>query len=245
MNYKILLIALFSFAFTETSEAQCLGETHTPFGNDGWISCQTSPNPNPENPVSHWIMYDLGYEYVLDSTHIWNYNTWGKSTSGVQGLIIDYSINGTDWTSLGTFFVEQASASYKYEGIAGPEFNDAEVRYILLTAVSNWGDPDCTGLAEIKFFVNGTVSDDEIVLEENYMAVMPNPVDDIANVSIKSEVLPESVGLYDLSGRLLQEQNSILSKNVSFSMKGLPGGIYFVKARVGESILTEKVVKVE
>ncbi|MFT7606439.1 MAG: hypothetical protein ACI8VT_004042, partial [Saprospiraceae bacterium] len=35
------------------------------------------------------------------------------------------------------------------------------------------------------------------------------------------------------------------SKNVSFQMKGLPGGIYFVKARVGEDVLTEKIVKVK
>jgi hypothetical protein len=246
MKNKYLSIIIFALAFCIQGNGQCLEDTHTPFENDGWKSCQTSVNPNPAHPAGHWILYDLGYEYALDSTYIWNFNAWGEKAVGIQGAIFDYSLDGTNWTNLGTFFIEQASGSYKYQGVAGPDFGGATARYVLVTAASNWGDADCTGLAEIKFFVSETVSTDpELAQMDNLMVVSPNPVEDIANVSIKSDLLPERVALYDLAGRLIEEKLSILSKNVSFKMKGLPGGIYFVKARVGEDVLTEKIVKVK
>jgi type IX secretion system substrate protein/F5/8 type C domain-containing protein len=246
MKNKYLSIIILVFAFCLQGNAQCLEDTHTPFANDGWKSCTPSMNPNPAHPAGHWILYDLGYEYVLDSTYIWNYNAWGENDIGVQGAIFDYSLDGNTWSNLGTFFIEQASGSYKYQGVQGPDFEGVTARYVLVTAVSNWGNDDCTGLAEIKFFVTQTVgTEPELERMDNLMVVSPNPVEDIANVSIKSDLLPESVALYDLAGRLIEEKNTILSMNVSFQMKGLPGGIYFVKARVGEDVLTEKIVKVK
>ncbi len=246
MKNKYLSIIIFALVYCFQGYSQCLEDTHTPFKNQGWKSCTTSLNPNPAHPAGHWILYDLGYEYTLDSTYIWNFNEWGESSTGVQNAIFDYSLDGETWTNLGTFLIDEASASYKYEGAAGPDFDGIIARYVLVTAASNWGNSDCTGLSEIKFFVSETVDlDPDLEISENLMLINPNPVKDIAYVSIKSEVLPESVALYDLAGRLIEEKLSVLSKNVAFQMKELPGGIYFVKARVGEVVLTEKVVKVD
>lgn len=227
------------------SYAQCLENTHTPFEEDSWLSCQTAPNPNPIRPAGHWIMYDLGFEYVLDSVHIWNLNTWGNSDAGVQKAVIDYSIDGVNWTSLDTFTIAQASASYKYQGVSGPSFNHTPARYVVVTALSNWGNQACTGLSEIRFGVSEFVSTDPVPeLANASLLVQPNPVEDIAMISIQSENLPERVGLYDLSGRLIMEQTSLQSKNVRFDMEGLVGGVYIVKAALGEFLLTEKIIKV-
>ncbi len=238
--------ALLITAFLGTSlYGQCLDDLHTPFAKDSWVSCEISANPNSARPASHWIMYDLGYEYVLDSTHIWNLNTWSRKEAGIQEAVIDYSLNGQEWFTLDTFVIDEAPASYKYQGVPGPSFDNTQARYVLITALSNWGDPECTGLSEIRFTLGTPVSTNpELEISETYLKVLPNPVQDVANISIVSEQMPERVSLFDLSGRLVAEQNAILSRNVRFNMRGLSAGIYFVKAWIGESVLTEKVVKV-
>lgn len=246
MKNKYLSTIIFAMLFALQGNSQCLDNMHTPFTEDSWLSCEMSTNPNPARPMSHWIMYDLGYGYVLDSTYIWNFNTWGMSDVGIQEAVIDYSFDGVQWSTLDTFVIDQASASVKYQGMPGPLFNDDPVRYVLVTAISNWGNAACTGLSEIKFGIKSVVSNEpEPNLSDSKMVVTPNPVENIANVSIKSESMPERMALYDLSGRLVEEKTAILSNNVTFRMKHLPGGIYFVKAWLGASVLTEKVVKVD
>lgn len=244
MKNKYLLPISFLLLFAFQGYSQCLENTHTPFTEDSWLSCQMSANPNPERPQSHWIMYDLGHGYILDSTYIWNFNTWGMSNIGIREAAFDYSFDGINWTSLDTFTVAEASASVKYQGAPGPVFNEDPVRYVLITALSNWGSTSCAGLSEIKFDIKSVVSNDPEPFSDHRMVVTPNPVENIANVSIKSDEVPERVALYDLSGRMLEERNTILSSNLTFQMKGLPGGVYFVKAWIGESVLTEKIVKV-
>lgn len=242
-NY-ILMLALF---LCVKAYSQCLETTHTPFQEDSWLSCDIAPNPNPAHAAGHWVMYDLGFEYVLDSVHIWNLNTWTNSSAGVQEAVIDYSMDGVNWISLDTFTISQASASYKYAGVPGPNFEHTAARYVLVTALSNWGNPNCTGLSEIYFGVSETIvnNDPEPLFSNASMAVSPNPVVDVANISLQTDVLPESIGLYNVSGQLISEQHTIRSKNVRFDMKGLSGGIYVVKATLGDVLITEKVVKIE
>ncbi len=245
MKNKYLFTIVFATLFIFQGFSQCLDHTHTPFDNDSWLSCEMSANPNPNRPVSHWIMYDLGYEYVLDSTYIWNFNTWGMSDVGIQEAVIDYSLDGVNWTTLDSFIIDQASASVKYQGMQGPGFEHEPARYVLLTALSNWGNTSCTGLSEIKFGISETVyTETPVELSNSRLVVTPNPVNNLANVSIKSEHTPERVSLFDISGKLIEEKTMLLSKNVSFQMKDLPGGIYFVKAKLGDTILTEKIVKI-
>lgn len=246
MKNKYFYTIIFAMIICLQGYSQCLEDTHTPFAEDSWMSCETAMSPNPIRPESHWIMFDLGFEYVLDSTYLWNLNTWGRRTAGVREAVIDYSLDGVNWISLDTFIIDQAPASYKYQGMSGPSFDNTPARYVLLTALSNWGDEECTGLSEIRFAISESVSvDPDLEVEEDYMVVSPNPVEMEANVSIKSELMPERISLFDLSGRLIEEQNTILSRNVIFKMNALPSGIYFVKAWVGESVLTEKIVKMK
>lgn len=225
--------------------AQCLETTHTPFAEDSWLSCQKGTNPNPAHPSSHWIMYDLGYEYVLDSTHFWNYNVWAKSDAGARDVIIDYSLDGSNWQTLATFVLDKAPSSYKYEGMAGPNFNGISARYVLITALNNWGDPSCTGISEVRFGVEETIVsvDPEINRPTINLELSPNPAVNETIVSIQADEFPSSVGLYDLAGRLILIQEDPRIMNITFDLKSLPGGIYFVKAAFEEEVVTEKLIK--
>lgn len=116
---------------------------------DAWMSCTPGQNPNPARGVSHWIRYDLGFERQLNKSTFWNLNHPDHLNSGVREFAIDISSNGTTWTHLGNFTLAKANASGFYSGIAGPDFNNATGRYLLFTALSNYGGP-CYGLAEIR-----------------------------------------------------------------------------------------------
>jgi F5/8 type C domain. len=227
------------------SWGQCYENRHTPFAEDGWLSCQVSPSPNPDRPMSHWIMYDLGWEYVLDATHIWNYNAWANDGLGVKTLAVDYSLNGTDWTTLGTFTIEEAPASFKYEGIEGPSFDKVPARYVLLTAINSWNDAlGCVGFSEIRFDLDQSTSTEPNLEEDLAIQVSPNPVIDEAQISFKAPRTPDRLVLYDLSGRKIMEQTNFNAMNVSLDMQDLVGGIYVVKAWFDKNLLSAKIVKV-
>ena len=244
MKNKFYITIICCITFLAVGHSQCYDQPHTPFQQDGWLSCQMSANPNPVHGLSHWIMYDLGWEYVLDSTHFWNFNAWGQSDMGIKDLIIDYSIDGTNWTNLGTFELAQATASVKYEGVAGINFNNTSARYVLLTGLSNWGTTGCLGLSEIRFNLSTSTSiDPELESTKVSMTITPNPVINEAQISFRSVEIPKKIELYDLSGKLLLEKSGLAVMNTTLDLSGLTGGIYFVKARLDGQVLTEKVIK--
>mgnify|MGYP001279789648 CR=1 FL=1 len=125
---------------------------HSTDANDAWHSCTPSANPNSARGSSHWIMYDLGYIYTLTTSRIWNYNAPNHLNRGIQNAVIDISTDGTNWTVLGNFVFPQANASGFYEGFTGPDFGSVQARYVIITALSNYGG-SCYGLGEIKIDV--------------------------------------------------------------------------------------------
>ena len=54
--------------------AQCYMDRHNTNWHDAWVSCQTDMSPNTSRGLGHWIMYDLGYTYILGDIHVWNIN---------------------------------------------------------------------------------------------------------------------------------------------------------------------------
>ncbi len=119
-----------------------------------WFTCDGGlPNPNPtRGSGSRWIKYDFGHQYQLKGTRIWNYNVTNDTDKGMQQVVVDFSADGVNWTALGgTYTWPQAPGSADYAGLVGPNFNDIKARYVLFTALQNWGDPSCSGMSKITF----------------------------------------------------------------------------------------------
>lgn len=124
-----------------------------------WQSCQTSNNPNPVRGNGHWIMYDFGTAYTLSKSWIWNSNDPTTLQKGFRNVVIDYSIDGNNWTSVGNYEFPMGTGEAIYSGFAGPDFNQVQARYVIITALSNWGDVTCSSLAEVKFnLIPGTLN---------------------------------------------------------------------------------------
>jgi len=129
------------------------GDQHFNNQLDSWQSCETSPNPNPAHSDGHWVQFDLNDQYILHTSHIWNYNVENQTGKGFKDVTIDYSMDGENWTNFGTYEWSEASGLNNYEGFEGPDFGGLAMRYLLITAQSNWNGDDCAGFSEWKMYV--------------------------------------------------------------------------------------------
>ena len=134
----------------------------------GWVSCaNTNPNPNAaRGSNSNWILYDFTDRYKFNASRVWNYNVIGETDRGFKNVTVDYSLDGTTWQSLGTSYLwQKAPGAADYAGFSGPNFNDVKARYILVSAIDNWGAA-CSGFSKITFDTklcnpSGTPCDDK------------------------------------------------------------------------------------
>ena len=141
--------------------------------SNNWLSCEVSDNPNPQQPRSHWIKYDLGEKHVLLQSHVWNYNVANAVENGFESVSIDYSLNGSSWTNLGNYNWTLASGADNYAGFAGPDFGGIEARYVLITSLDD--TLTCRGLGKVAFTAiycpgEGTICDDkdELTINDQY-----------------------------------------------------------------------------
>ncbi len=196
-------------------QAQTCYPPNTSIWEDTWQSCQTSPNPNSVHGNSHWIQYDLGSIYQLYRTRFWNHNQVGQLNRGVKDIVIDYSLDGTNWTSLGTFQLPQAMGEAQYAGEIGPDFDGVDVRYVLITILSNWGHASCNGIAEVKFMLAPQILDqldcDDVILNVNNNPILTD--------TYSAQTILNSTGTIDLNHNVTFTAGQCIELNPGFEIK--------------------------
>ncbi|MHC4432573.1 MAG: LamG-like jellyroll fold domain-containing protein [Planctomycetota bacterium] len=123
------------------------GDLHSNTTSDMWLS--------GNEPAGAWILYQFGKIYKLHEMWVWNYNgefplTW----YGFRNVIIEYSIDGVDYTELGTAReFEQALGTAGYARGTTVDFDGAAAKYVRISAASNHsgGAFDRYGLSEVRF----------------------------------------------------------------------------------------------
>jgi hypothetical protein len=130
-------------------------DLHSNEETDMWLS--------GAEPLGAWIEYEFDKVYKLHQMWVWNYNQTIESILGFgfKDVTIEYSTNGTDYTTLGTtveFPRAPSAAGYAHDITI--DFGGEGAKYVRLTATSNWGGilPQY-GLSEVRFFyipVNAT-----------------------------------------------------------------------------------------
>jgi hypothetical protein len=115
---------------------------------DMWLSSITGPQPA-------WIQYEFDRVYKLHQMSVWNHNSPFEQAFGlgIMDAAIEYSVDGTSWTTLGTTY-----EFTKAPGVAGYaqnttiDFGDIAAKYVRITANSNWGGLVTQyGLSEVRF----------------------------------------------------------------------------------------------
>ncbi|GAH30738.1 unnamed protein product, partial [marine sediment metagenome] len=124
---------------------------------DMWLS-------RDEEPGQAWIEYEFDKVYKLHEMWVWNHNSTSEEDLGFgfKDVTIEYSENGTDYTTLGGTTHEFAQAPSK----AGYEHNTevpfgVPAKYVRLTANSNWGTYGKYGLSEVRFYYIPVLARDE------------------------------------------------------------------------------------
>ena len=148
----LLLVVVTVFLSTGFLSAQCNEDRHSTEGFDGWISCQTSNNPNAARGKTHWLRYNFNQNTALHDVRIWNINHPDYLDDGVKEVIIDYR-TGTSgsWQNAGTFTIPRANGSSNYSGRFICDLKGINARQLLITPVSNYGG-GCMGLSELKIY---------------------------------------------------------------------------------------------
>jgi hypothetical protein len=124
-------------------------DLHSTELTDMWLSDFFGPQPT-------WIQYELDKVCKLHQMLVWNHNTLSESAIGfgVKDATIEYSVDGNDYTTLGTtheFARAPGAPGYAYNTTV--DFGGVAVKYVRLTISSNWGGllPQY-GLSAVRFF---------------------------------------------------------------------------------------------
>ena len=134
-----------------------------------WLSSPAGPQPT-------WIEFQFDGVYNLHEMWVWNSNESMEPVIGFgfKEVSIEYSVNGTDYTTLGTtaeFARGPGTPDYAHNTTV--DFSGVGAKYVRLTANSNWGGilPQY-GLSEVRF------------LYIPVLAREPYPADGATDVSI-------------------------------------------------------------
>ena len=113
-----------------------------------WLSSRDGDQPT-------WIEYEFDRAYKLHEMWVWNSNDSLESLIGLgfKDVTIEYSANGTEYTTLGTTHeFAQGPGTPDYAHNTTVDFGGVAAKYIRLTANSNWGGIfNQFGLGEVRF----------------------------------------------------------------------------------------------
>ena len=118
-------------------------------GNNMWLSGIGGPQPT-------WIQYEFDRVYKLHEMWVWNSNQMIEPALGLgcKDVSIEYSLDGTDYTPLGTTAeFARAPGMPDYTHNTTIDFGGVTAKHVRLTANSNWGGIlSQYGLSEVRFF---------------------------------------------------------------------------------------------
>ncbi|MGD2094745.1 MAG: discoidin domain-containing protein [Phycisphaerales bacterium] len=125
------------------------GLLHTNLGEENmWLSSRDGEQPT-------WIEFEFDKAYKLYEMWVWNSNESLESAIGlgIKDVTIEYSVDGSDYTILGTTHeFAQAPGTRNYAHNTTIDFGSIPVKYVRLTANTNWGGIlDQYGLSEVRF----------------------------------------------------------------------------------------------
>ncbi len=174
------------------------GLLHGKEGDSMWLSSRDEFQPA-------WIEYEFDGVYKLYEMWVWNSNDSLEPAIGFgfKDVTIKYSVDGTDYTTLGTTHeFARAPGLDDYAHNTTVDLNGAVAKYVRLTANSNWGRFfDQYGLSEVRF------------LYIPILAREPNPDSGARDVSIGTIDGPIDVTLGFRAGREAARHDVYLSSD--------------------------------
>ncbi len=251
MKKIIFTIALGISTFLSLN-AQCFPDRHSTNWFDGWMSCNPQASPDPNLKAGHWLLFDLGKRYSIRGIRIWNYNDPDLLARGISKLSIHYSGDSIRWYHDRDLDLDPAPGHNRYEGMDWKSLTIPEAKYILLTALENFGASGCYGLGEVMFEA------EEVIISDNLdetaseidlkVRLLPNPFSRQFQAEI--DLIPDQMATWqvtDLMGRKWAS-GSLHSLKSKYYLRVLsenwPAGNYVFSINQGELYAKSLVVKI-
>jgi hypothetical protein len=194
------------------NESGLVDDLHSIQTTDMWATAEGESLPA-------WIQYEFDKIYQLNEMQVWNYNGQAFLVAlGLQDVAVESSMDGVNWTlndSVSVF--NKATGKDDYAANTTVPFGDVSVRYVKITANSNWGGGgffNQYGLSEVRF------------MQLPVSARMPTPDDGATDVAI-------DVTLGWRAGREATEHNVYISTNEQAVIGGTVAAETVGEARYG------------
>ncbi|UCD49830.1 MAG: discoidin domain-containing protein [Phycisphaerales bacterium] len=121
-------------------------DQHSIDAPDMWLAA-------PAAGESVWIQYEFDGVYKLHEMQVWNYNVGFELVLGfgLKDVSIEYSTDGSDWTTLGDIEFAQATATSTYTANTVVDFAGVAAQFVRLNVNSGHGLMGQFGLSEVRF----------------------------------------------------------------------------------------------
>jgi hypothetical protein len=91
---------------------------------------------------------------------------------------------------------------------------------------------------------SSVLSTNGLSLENTKLMVFPNPAKENVSISLSNNIKIEQVEVYSILGDKIITQKSIDTSNkFTVNISGLASGVYFIKAKTENGILSRKMIK--
>ena len=230
-NY-ILFNLLCILSLAAKLDGQCLSNTHSPFKEHAWLSCEEKVSPMNTGQNSHWVMFEFANTYTIDTLVIWNYNVWGNTNDGVKSIDIWISDDGQHWNSVRqNVTVEKAPGSWKYNEPDSIYLSSLPCRFLAIDVIETWNSNySCAGISEIHFIGEQLTSTDDLLqISEQNLRLYPNPASEQLSLMNNTSYSYHRIEVFNNLGQCVEVHNEVNSSYANISVADLNSGIYYLK----------------
>lgn len=115
----------------------------------------------------HTLTFNFHGQKNLDKILVWNGNEGsGNSDRGAKDVLIEYSLDGTNWSTLGNYVFAQAADGAAINATDEIDAGGVLASQVRFTITSNYTDPTYTAMSEVRFY-EAEEADDWIPIGDN------------------------------------------------------------------------------
>lgn len=175
-----------------------------------------------------WFPFEHdGREYTWDAFS--GTSMSGPQTAGVAALVLqsDPELTGLDMREL-------LKATARLDNYTGEIGEEGHLRW-------GWGKVDALAAVLATEIIADT--DDLVQAEKDFVTAFPNPATEVLNLAFSAPVSGEvRITFYDLSGKAVRTERRGAAETLSFSVAGMPRGVYLIGVEAAGRIAVKRIV---
>ncbi len=175
-------------------------------------------------------------EIYINGTRIAQISDFGRANYKAPGHDVKIMANGTVTNGF------NGGDSYNY--VTGGMLDtilDSGLNEVIVV-VRNLGKASDMGGFSFRMDINENMQKSvSFTAASEGISIYPNPTNGVVSVTLPYADVAHEVALYDINGRMIDSKES--NAQLQMDLSAYPNGVYFLKIKSGDKVITEKVVK--